>query len=151
VAGTAFGFDAGGRGGAAVPEAAIIVGQGGVARRFLPEVSFDQLGAEEIIIRTRSSQLLLAGGRPRGTLYAVSRFLQEQCGVRWWTPWASRIPRRSSLAAGDLNIRYAPPFESGDLPWTKVTLLNEGGLPPERFIASFAKEPINVPSADSAK
>jgi hypothetical protein len=48
---------------------------------------------------------------PRGTLHAVSRFLELQCGVRWWTPWASRVK-----------------------PWTKVTLLNESGLTPEKWM-----------------
>ena len=44
------------------------------------------------MIRVRNRHLLLAGGRPSGTVYAVDRFLQDQCGVRWLTlcarePW----------------------------------------------------------------
>lgn len=75
------------------PKRAIFVGSGTAARAAFKEVPFDQLGDEELIIRAQGNRLLLAGGRPRGTLYAVSRFLQEQCGVRWWTPWASTIPK----------------------------------------------------------
>ena len=55
--------------------------------------------------------MLLAGGRPRGTVYAVNRFLQEQCGVRWWTPWATNIPHRTTLKIPNLKVRYNPPFE----------------------------------------
>ena len=103
--------------GESVPASAIIVGQGSAARALFPEVPFDKLGAEEIVIKTKEGRLLLAGGRPRGTLYAVSRFLQEQAGVRWWTPWAARLPHRPTLSVPDLEVRYAPPFESRDPYW----------------------------------
>jgi hypothetical protein len=100
-----------------LPERAIIVGQGPAARALFPEIDFGKLGAEEIVIKTKGQHLLIAGGRPRGTLYAVSRFLQDQCGVRWWTPWASRIPEQSTLRVGELNIRAQPAFEARDPFW----------------------------------
>jgi hypothetical protein len=53
---------------------------------------------------------LLAGGRPRGTIYAVTRFLHE-LGVRWWTAWATNVPHRATLRIGDLNIHGKPAFE----------------------------------------
>ncbi len=71
------------------PVRAIIVGSGAAAASS-PEIPYAQLGEEEMVVRTRGDRVLLAGGRPRGTLYAVSRFLQDACGVRWWAPWASR-------------------------------------------------------------
>jgi hypothetical protein len=93
------------------PSHAIIVGQGQAADKFFGGIPFRQLAGEEWIVRTRGDRLLLAGGRPRGTLYAVSRFLQDQCGVRWWTPWASRIPKQAGLRVAKLNIRAKPAFE----------------------------------------
>ena len=72
---------------------------------------------ERLIMRTSGRCLLLTGGRPRGTLYAVCRFLQEQCGVRWWTPWASTIPRRPDLTVPDLAVEERPAFESRDPFW----------------------------------
>lgn len=99
------------------PKRAIIVGPGTAARTIFKDVPFDQLGNEELVIRTQGGRLLLAGGRPRGTLYAVSRFLQEQCGVRWWTPWASTIPKQSTLKLSDLNIREKPAFEYREPYW----------------------------------
>ncbi|RME91357.1 MAG: DUF4838 domain-containing protein, partial [Verrucomicrobia bacterium] len=103
--------------GVQTPDACIIVGNGPAAREAFPEVPFDALGPEEIVIRTRGQRLLLAGGRPRGTLYAVSHFLQQQCGVRWWTPWAEQVPRPDQLVVPDLDVRYAPTFESRDPFW----------------------------------
>ncbi len=99
------------------PTAAILVGNGAAARRAFPGVPFDQLGNEELVIRTQGDRLLLAGGRPRGTLYAVSRFLQDQCNVRWWTPWASRIPKQPSLSFTNLDIRAKPAFEYREPFW----------------------------------
>jgi Domain of unknown function (DUF4838) len=99
------------------PARAILVGNSDAARQTFPDVPFDSLGAEDVIIRTNADQLLLAGGRPRGTLYAVSRFLQQQCGVRWWTPWASRIPKKPTLRVGTLNVREKPAFEYREVYW----------------------------------
>lgn len=100
-----------------VPDHAIIVGAGPTARRLFPDVAWDQLGDEEAVIRTKGSRLLLAGGRPRGTLYAVSRFLQDQCGVRWWTPWAARIPVNGELRIPRLKVQVKPAFEARDPFW----------------------------------
>lgn len=99
------------------PTRAILVGPGEAARKAFVEVPFDGLGDEELVIQTRGNRLLLAGGRPRGTLYAVSRFLQDQCGVRWWTPWASRIPKQATLRIGELNVRAKPAFEYRESFW----------------------------------
>jgi hypothetical protein len=90
---------------------AIIVGQGTLASKFFPELDLQKFGPEEFVIRAKNGRLLLAGGRPRGSIYAVNRFLQDQCGVRWWTPWATNIPHQPTLRVADLNIRFSPAFE----------------------------------------
>lgn len=100
-----------------IPEDAIIVGPGPVAQSLFPEVPLDKLGSEEFVIRTKDNRLLLAGGRPRGTLYAVNRFLQEQCGVRWWTPWATNIPHHATLRIPNLNEQEKPAFEYREPFW----------------------------------
>lgn len=99
------------------PPNAIIVGQGALAAKLFPETDFARLGAEEFVIRTKGHHLLLAGGRPRGTIYAVNRFLQDHGGVRWWTPWATNIPQRTTLQIPDLNVRGQPPFEYREPFW----------------------------------
>ncbi|MHB1310311.1 MAG: DUF4838 domain-containing protein, partial [Limisphaerales bacterium] len=100
-----------------LPERVILVGPGQAATRLFPEIAFGELDQEELVIKTRGSRLLLAGGRPRGTLYAVSEFLQREAGVRWWTPWAKTVPQRATLTIGELDRRYRPTFESRDPFW----------------------------------
>jgi hypothetical protein len=100
-----------------IPERAIIVGPGPVASNLFPEIDFTRFDAEEFVMRTKNQRLLLAGGRPRGTLYAVYHFLQEQCGVRWWTPWATNIPHHATLRLPDLNVREKPAFEYREPFW----------------------------------
>lgn len=100
-----------------LPSRAIVVGPGPVAQRLAPELPLERLGLEEIVIETRGDHLLLLGGRPRGTLYAVNHFLQQYVGVRWWTPWATFTPRHPTLHVGQLRVRYQPPFESRDPFW----------------------------------
>lgn len=101
----------------AAPASSIIVGPGPLAEALFPDVDPAAFGQEGLTMRARGSCLLLAGGRPRGTLYAVYRFLQEQCGVRWWAPWATRMPRNPDLAIGDLAVEQAPAFELRDPFW----------------------------------
>jgi len=76
----------------------------------------DEAGPETLIIRTRGNDLILTGGRPRGTLYAVYEFLHRQ-GCRWWTPQASTIPRKPTLEVGPLDIRLTPRFEYREPFW----------------------------------
>ncbi|HEY0867216.1 MAG TPA: DUF4838 domain-containing protein, partial [Fimbriimonas sp.] len=99
------------------PEAAIVVGPGPVAKRFFREVDLSNFGPEELVMRSKGKRLLLAGGRPRGTLYAVYRWLHTQAGVRWWTPWASTIPSNPKLEIRELNVREKPAFEARDPFW----------------------------------
>lgn len=100
-----------------LPEAAIIVGPGPAAHALFPEAQLERFGGEQLTIRTKGKRLLLAGGRPRGTLYAVYRFLQERCGVRWWTPWAATFPRHPDLVISDITLDAQPAFESRDPYW----------------------------------
>lgn len=90
----------------------ILVGPSGRVRRAAPDVNWSSLAADEIVLRTAGSTLILAGGRPRGTLYAVYTFLEDIVGCRWWTPTESTIPNKPALTAPPLNIRYAPKFVS---------------------------------------
>ncbi len=99
------------------PACSIIVGPGKAAQPFVPAGNLETLGPDEVLIRCRDRRLLLAGGRPRGTLYAVYRFLQQSCGCRWWTPWAETIPAQPTLAVPALDRREQPAFRWRDVNW----------------------------------
>ena len=49
-------------------------------------VDAGKLGPEDWVIRTLGKDLLLVGGRPRGSLYAVYRFLEDVIGVHFEGP-----------------------------------------------------------------
>ncbi|CUU37582.1 MAG: DUF4838 domain-containing protein [Armatimonadetes bacterium] len=100
-----------------IPPAGIVVGQGSVARKLFPEVPFDRLGAEEIVILSKGRYLLLAGGRPRGTLYAVYQFLQRYGGIRWFAPWATQVPRRRTFRLNPVRVQESPAFEYREPFW----------------------------------
>jgi len=47
-----------------------------------------------------------------GTFYAVSTFLQDVVGCRWWTSTESTVPERPELKIEPLEIAYSPPLHS---------------------------------------
>ena len=91
----------------------IAVGPGAAA----PRLGLDagKLGAEEWVVRSSGQDLLLVGGRPRGTLYAAYHFLEDVVGVHWWTPWAETVPSRPTLRLAALDLRGRPTFRYRDI------------------------------------
>ncbi|MCL5282421.1 MAG: DUF4838 domain-containing protein [Planctomycetes bacterium] len=81
------------------------------------QFSAEGLGAEGVVIKTVGDNLILAGGQPRGTLYAVYTFLEEQLGCRWWSSTESTIPKKPTLNLEWINIRYVPPLEYRSAFW----------------------------------
>ncbi len=82
-----------------------------------PDLAAAGLAPEEIVVRTVGNDLVLAGGGPRGTLYAVYAFLEDVVGCRWWTAAASHMPWRPSLSVGPVAIRFRPPLEYREPYW----------------------------------
>ena len=85
------------------------------ARLREPGFTTDGLGEEGIVLRTLGQDVILAGGAPRGTLYAVFTFLEDHVGCHWWTPAASHIPQQPNLKIPQLNFRYVPRLEYRDM------------------------------------
>ncbi len=83
----------------------------GAARQADQQFSTEGLGAEGIVIRTLGDDLILAGGQPRGTLYAVYTFLEDQLGCRWWSSTESTIPKKPTTTLDAVNVKYVPPLE----------------------------------------
>lgn len=85
------------------------------ARAVDPRIDLDRksLGDDGIVIRTAGNHLVLSGGEgsPRGTIYAVETFLEDQVGFRWWGPGETHVPHDPDLAVDGLNVRYVPPVE----------------------------------------
>ena len=87
------------------------------AKLAVAKFSTDGLGSDGIVIRTGGDDLILAGGHPRGTLYAVYTFLEEHLGCRWWSSQVSTIPNKPTIKVGPLDVRYVPALEFRESFW----------------------------------
>lgn len=55
-----------------------------------------------------SSSLILFGGAQRGTMYSVFSFLENEFGVRWYTPKVSVIPKKNKYTFEYFNHQEKP-------------------------------------------
>ncbi len=95
----------------------LLVGSGRVASRIAPNVNLEDLKPDGIVIETVGENLLLAGDRPRGTLYAVYSFLEDVVGCHWWSSKVSTIPSLPDLTVPEQHVRYVPPLEYRESFW----------------------------------
>lgn len=93
--------------GQAPPDKAIFIGQTDFAARLLPDIA--AATPDQWFIRSAGEHLVLSGGRPRGTLYAVYEFLEQELGCRWFDQHNEIIPKRT-----DLSIK---PIDKSGEPW----------------------------------
>lgn len=69
-----------------------------------------KLGPEEWVVKSFGDDLVITGGRSRGTLYGVYDFLENQVGVHWLSRDSEVVPKRPTLAVGPLDHRAKPTF-----------------------------------------
>lgn len=66
---------------------------------------------EEILVAPLSNgSIVLAGDPVRGPIYAVDTYLEDVCGVRWWTSAESDYPTLREMPPVVSAIRHAPVF-----------------------------------------
>ena len=120
-------------------------------------VDFATFGDEEWVIRSVWPDLILAGGRPRGTLYAVYEFLERQVGCHWLSWDSEVIPHQPDLSVPIMHLRGQPAFEpreiyfdwgrrDGEMKIKTEDFLrrNRGQLPFQKDIGGFLKLPVDV-------
>jgi hypothetical protein len=88
----------------------VLLGESTVLRRLAPDIDYPSLGAEGFVLRTAGANVIVAGGRQRGTMYGVYTLL-DKLGCRWFTPQISRIPHRTTIRIADLSETHQPSFE----------------------------------------
>jgi len=80
---------------------------------------------EGFTYRCVDKNLLIYGGSQRGTMYGVFRFLEEQLGVRWYTPQITKVPEqktwtfRTDLKCSELpaiGYRYSNYYGTSNFP-----------------------------------
>jgi len=91
---------------ATMMDAHLYVGPTGPAIR--AGLTADKLGPEEWVLRASGQDLILTGGRPRGTLYAVYHFLEDVLGVHWWNPFEETVPQAKTLNVDLTELRGKP-------------------------------------------
>ncbi len=95
----------------------IFVGRSAALDRIDTGIDFDGLGDEGLVVKTSGTNLILAGGRLRGSMYAVYAFLEEVLGCRWYTSECSYIPEMPTIAIPELNMQQKPAFVQRDVFW----------------------------------
>lgn len=95
----------------------ILVGQSAALNKIDNTINFADLGDEGLVIKTSGDNLILAGGKLRGTMYAIYTFLEDVLGCRWYSAECSYIPKTATIAVNSLNITQKPAFEYRDLDW----------------------------------
>jgi len=88
----------------------ILVGQSEETRKLLGNIDWKAFKFDGIAIKFVGNDLVLAGDRPRGSLYAVYTFLEDYLGCRWWTAKASRVPYNVNLSVKRIDKTHIPPF-----------------------------------------
>ena len=89
----------------------IVIGTGKIAKSVAPDIDFAKFKPDEIMLKTIGKNILLvAGARPRGTLYAVYELLEKEFGVRFLSPDHEIVPKYSHLTIKEIDCRYAPQF-----------------------------------------
>ena len=78
-------------------------------------VDVARLGEEEWVVRHIGNDLVLTGGRPRGTLYAVYEFMERQVGCHWLAGDTDVVPATPTLALPKLDLQGKPVMWSRDI------------------------------------
>ncbi len=89
---------------------AIIIGETQLEKA-VTDVDREAIGADGFLLYADGTNLLIAGGDSRGTLYGVYTLLEEYFGVRWFTPTLEVVPESATLAVDSkLNRVVQPSF-----------------------------------------
>lgn len=80
----------------------------------LQPCAFGRLDEQELVIKPDGDTLLLAGGSPCGTLYAVYELL-HRLGVRWYSPKYTAMPWARDIAMPQETVQYSPPVTNRTL------------------------------------
>jgi hypothetical protein len=68
----------------------------------------DSLPDEQWHIKSVGDQIILNGGGTRGVLYATYHFLEDYCGIHWWSVVEDYVPKASSLTLNALDASGKP-------------------------------------------
>ena len=111
------------------------------------------LRADAIVVRRAGNRVYLAGTSDDAHYYAVAHLLQAW-GCRWYLPtdFGECVPHHASLAVGEVDLAYAPPFEvrrywlswngdaTGKPEFMRRNFFNDVSVPSGHNLAQYTKE-----------
>ncbi len=87
------------------------VGDSAAAEGVIPELKTVRFDPEDLRIVIGDNAIVIAGGRPRGTLYGVYTFLEDYLGVRFLTANHTYVPKIGGWwVIGPVDRTYHPPL-----------------------------------------
>jgi hypothetical protein len=98
----------------------ILLGDNARLRQVEPKLNCGNLATDGFYLRTHGKRLIIAGSKPRGTLYGVYTLLEEKLGVRWFTPELEHVPRTEELSLTPLDETRNPALEYREVFWTEM-------------------------------
>jgi len=98
----------------------ILLGDNARLRKLGLGIDVNKLGPEGFVFRTIKNKLIIAGGRPRGSLYGVYTLLEDKLGVRWFTPELEVVPHTNRVLLAALDEAHAPALEYREVFWTEM-------------------------------
>jgi len=98
----------------------ILLGDNAHVRALGLSLDCTRFGPDDFTLRTEHGHLLIAGGKPRGTLYGVYELLEQKLGVRWFTPEVEVVPQTNRVVLASLNETHVPALEYREVFWTEM-------------------------------
>jgi len=98
----------------------ILLGDNAHLRQLGIRMDFGKFGTDGFTLRTYRNHLIIAGGRPRGTLYGVYALLEEKLGVRWFTPEVEFVPKMERVELPRMNETQVPVPKVREVFWTEM-------------------------------
>lgn len=85
----------------------IVVGYNDLVRQMVGERQISDDG-QSFTYQTVGKDVVIFGGRERGTMYGVFSMLENELGVRWYTPECTVIPKRRKWQLKEWNHSESP-------------------------------------------
>ncbi len=88
----------------------IVLGRGKTAAGLGVDPTDEDLGEQGCVVRTVGPHLVIAGTAAGGTLLGTRRFLEDELGVRWYAPGATKMPKRDKISVKQIDKLVKPGF-----------------------------------------
>ena len=121
----------------------IWIGSAGRVQNFPTGFDWQKFEEDGFCIRTEGTNLIIAGGTAKGSLYGVYSFLEKYLGCRKFSPTVEVIPKRKTITLHPINDTQIPVikwrvelfYEPGYGDWQKLDMYTDNwGL----FVHTFS-------------